>query len=604
MQSKDIITLKKIRSEKMTLSGKGFSFKEDSSGRYDKIVRDSDGEAVCYVTRDFRNAKNASIAIESDFQPNLKDRIIFDCKNFKNSTVRLSGKVDFNGGICLIDSEDVRLANFEVKSYGGTTGIIRAKKVRLENCDMSRLIMDRGPIVDEVLFYNCKNIGVNIMGYNNSAQIFFAEVDSKISTNIKLDLESAGDRASIVFDNVNIGSAEDKGKNFSLYVRSGGDIHFAQVDMVEEHFVNTSRKSLNIDCSGLTYAHNAKLEVGFYDNNFINCARFAIDPGETGETIDREERVLRLEALDAPDIELSFFGTFDAQLQGKLSSKDNSFKQMILTDVKGFTMNEAKIDITRSNDSAKSDDSDAVVFSGKNGEIFNFIDCDCELMLGGKHFPEGELRGCNIKELKIDKNCDGLIVSQGAVRGLTINGGEIKGSGKVKIEYEYEDGRIFSSSKAELINPKFYGNEDKSINLLFTGENKNVKIENTDFISGECELKDNVTIKDSIMKGKCKAWNSDIINSDVTSSGINESSIKDARVYECTLDCVAKCENSDLSSSKYKNIGFIENYFGINDDLEDVDELEDSNNKKSLSQNRKSELEVSVVSDKDSALEL
>ena len=106
------------------------------------------------------------------------------------------------------------------------------------------------------------------------------------------------------------------------------------------------------------------------------------------------------------------------------------------------------------------------------------------------------------------------------------------------------------------------------------------------------------------MKGSCKVWNSDIINSDVTSSGINESSVNDARIYETTLDCVTKCENSDLSSSKYKNIGFIENYFGINDDLEDMDELEDSNNKKSLSQNRKSELEVSVVSDKDRTLEL
>ena len=579
----------------MTLSGKGFSFKEDSSGRYDKIVRDSDGEAVCYVTKDFRNATNASIAIESDFQPNLKDRIIFDCKNFKNSTVRLSGKVDFNGGICVIDSENVLLSNFEVKIYGGANGLIRAKKVRLEKCNMSHLIMDRGPIVDEVLFWNCKNIGVNIMGYNNSARILFAEVDSKISTYIKLDLESAGDRASIVFDNVNIGRTEDKGKNFSLYVRSGGDIHFAQVDMVEEHFVNTPRKSLNIDCSGLTYAHNSKLEVGFYDNNYINCARFEIDPGET---IDREKRVIRLEALDAPDIELSFSGTFDAQLQGKLSSKDGSFKYMALTDVNGFIMNDAKIDIT------KSDGNEAVVFGGKDGERFNFIECDCELILAGKEFPEGELRGCNIKELKIDKNCEGLIVSQAAVRGLTINGGEIKGDGKVKIECEYDDGQIFSPSKAEFVNPKFYGDEDKTVNLLFTDNNKNIKVENSEFIGGEYELKDNVTIKDSIMKGKCKAWSSDIINSDVTSSGINESSIKDARVYECTLDCVAKCENSDLSSSKYKNVGFIENYFGINDDLEDMDELEDSNNKKSLSQNRKSELEVSIVSDKDSTLEL
>ena len=585
----------------MTLSGKGFSFKEDSSGRYDKIVRDSDGEAVCYVTRDFRNAKDASIAIESDFRPNLKDRIIFDCKNFKKSTVRLSGKVDFNGGICVIEGEKVLLSNFKVKHFGEASGLIRAKEVRLERCDMSRLAIDRGPIVDLVLFWNCKKIGVTVKGYNNSAQISFCDVDSKLNTNIKLDLESAGDRASIMFEKVRIGDSRNEDKNFDLSVRSGGDIYFLEVDTVEEYFVNTSRKTLNIDCGGLVYLRNTKLEPSFYDNSFINCARFVIDDGET---IDREDRVIRVEALDAPDIELSFFGAFDAQLQGKLSSKDNSFKQMILTDVKGFTMNEAKIDITRSNDGVKSDDSDAVVFSGKNGEIFNFIDCNCELTLGGKHFPEGELRGCNIKELKIDKNCEGLIVSQGAVRGLTINGGEIKGSGKVKIEYEYEDGRIFSSSKAELINPKFYGNEDKSINLLFTGENKNVKIENTEFVGGECELKDNVTIKDSIMRGNCKAWNSDIINSDIASSGINESSVNDARIYETTLDCVTKCENSDLSSSKYKNVGFIENYFGINDDLEDVDELMGSDNKKSLPQNRKSELEVSVVSDKDRTIEL
>lgn len=580
----------------MTLSGKGFSFKEDSSGRYDKIVRDSDGEAVCYVTKDFRNAKDASIAIESDFRPNLKDRIIFDCKNFKKSTVRLSGKVDFNGGICVIEGEDVRLANFEVKSYGGTTGLIRAKKVRLEKCNMSRLIMDRGPIVDEVLFYNCKNIGVDIRGYNNSAQIFFAEVDSKISTNIKLDLESAGDRASIVFDNVNIGESKDTGKNFSLYVRSGSDVYFRDVDMVEEKFITKSHKTLNIDCGGLTYVHNAKLEVGFYDNSFVNCARFVIDPAET---IDRSDRVVRLEALDARDIEFAFFGKINAELDGKIISKDNSFKQMILKDVKSFTIKDAKLD------ARKIGDNDAIEFNGSDGGEFGFIDCDCELILAGNNFPKGELRGCKIKDLKIDKNCDGFVVSQvGDKELITIDGGKIKGCGIVKIEHEYDDGNMFSASKTEFVNLKFCGDGDKTINVLFTDENKNVKIENTEFICGEYELKDNVTIKDSIMKGKCKAWSSDIINSDVTSSGINESNIKDARVYECTLDCVAKCENSDLSSSKYKNVGFIENYFGINDDLEDMDELEDSNNKKSLSQNRKSELEVSVVSDKDSALEL
>ena len=580
----------------MTLSGKGFSFKEDPSNRYDKIVRDSDGEAVCYVTKDFRNAKNASIAIESDFMPNLNDKIIFDCKNFEKSVVRLSGKVDFNGGICVIDSEDATLANFEVKNYGGTTGLIRAKKVRLENCNMSRLIMDRGPIVDQILFWNCKNIGVNIMGYKNSAQISFVNVDSKLITNIKLDLESAGDRASILFENVNIGNPNDNGKNFSLYVASRSDVYFIQVDMIGDEFATNSHKALNIDCGGVTYVHNAKLEVGFHDNSYINCARFVIDPAET---IDRSDRVVRLESLDAPEIEFAFFGNFNAELDGKIISKDNSFKQMILRDVKSFTIKDAKLD------ARKIGDNDAIEFNGSDGGEFGFIECDCELILAGNNFPKGELRGCKIKELKIDKNCDGFVVSQvGDKKLITIDGGEIKGCGIVKIEHEYDDGNMFSASKTEFVNPKFCGDGDKTINVLFTDENKNVKIENTEIICGEYELKDNVTIKDSIMKGKCKAWSSDIINSDVTSSGINESSIKDARVYECTLDCVSKCENSDLSSSKYKNIGFIENYFGINDDLEDMDELEDSNNKKLLSQNRKSELEVSVVSDKDRTLEL